>query len=156
MATSTIPAFLNGLYDRLSADATVGAVQVCDGLPWPKALEREAVLIVAARPGDPTGGGSGGQRSAAIGRLSREERYIVDVVVTVLKPIRETQKATRDRAFELAAAIENSIRTWATEATPFGGLVRLAQVTGTTLEQPAGKDDREALVSIQIACQQRI
>jgi hypothetical protein len=155
MATSTIPAFLNGLYDRLTADSVVGLVQVCDGLPWPKALEREAVLIVAARPGDPTGG-AGGQHAAAIGRQSREERYVVDVVVTVLKPVRETQKVARDRAFELVAAIENSIRTWGAEATPFGGLVRVAQVTGTTLEQPAGNDDREALVSIQIACQQRI
>jgi hypothetical protein len=113
-------------------------------------------LIVAARPGDPTGGGSGGQHSAAIGRLSREERYVVDVVVTVLKPIRETQKATRDARVRARRRDRELDPHLGDGEPPFGGLVRLAQVTATTLEQPAGKDDREALVAIEIACQQRI
>jgi hypothetical protein len=156
MATSTIPAFMDALYTRFAADATLSQAQVCDGLPWPQGLEREAVIIMSARPGDPTGEEAGGQRAAALGRQRREERYIVQVFVSVLKPARETQRATRDRAFELVAAIENSIKAWGGENPAYAGTVRIAQVTATTLEQPAAKDDREALITVDIACQQRL
>lgn len=153
MATSTIPAFIDALYARFQADVTINTAQVCDGLPWPKQLEPEAVLIMAARPGDPTGFGAGGQRAAALGAQHREERYVVDVVVSVLKPSRETQQSARARAFQLAAAIETSIKSW---GPAFGGIVRVAQITGITLDQPANQDAREARVVVEIACQQRI
>ena len=63
MATSTIPTFKAALVARLQADAGLTGVQVSYGLPYPSAIEREAVLVLGTRADDPTGG-SGGQRAA--------------------------------------------------------------------------------------------
>lgn len=151
MASSTIPAFKAALVARLEADAGLAGVQVCYGPPGQRALEREAVLVLGTRPDDPTGGG-GGQRTAAMGQHRREERYVVEVVVSVLRKARDDQQGTTERAFELAAAVEDSIRAWEDGSKP----VRWALVTGVSLREHANQDEREAEVSIDVACSARI
>lgn len=155
MATSTIPAFKAALVARLQADASLTGVQVSYGMPYPPPGERETVLVLGTRADDPTGG-SGGQRAAALGQLRREERYVLELVVSVLKPAQEDQQDVTERAFALAAAIEDSIRTWGTASPPFGGLIRWAQVTSVTHSEPANAQEREAAVGIDLACAARI
>lgn len=150
------PTFKAALLSRLQADAGLNGVQVTYGLPFPKALEREAIIVWGTRPEDPTGGRSGGQSSAALGAQKREERWVQEIVVTVVKPSRESQQTVTERAFAVAAEIEDSIRSWGSESPAFGGNVRWALVTDMRLEEPANQEEREGRVTIDVACAERI
>ena len=154
MASSTIPALKAALLARLQADAALAGVQVSWGIPFGE-LARECVILGDARAEDATGGRPGGQSTVAIGTRAREERYLLELLVRVLKGA--SQQEVTERAFALAAAVEDSLRAWAGEAPPFGGVVRWALVTGTPLEEfPAANGERMAIVTVEVAAAERI
>lgn len=171
MAVSTVPAFKAALLARLTADAALGAatppVQIAYGLPH-TGLERDAVMLASTRADDPTDASQypGGQTGRIGGGSSpeREERYVLEAVVTVTRAWREPQQTVTERAFAIAAAIETSLRSWQVAATPFDGIVRWAQVT--SLEHTEGSStatdgngvpiERGCRVFIDIACSARI
>lgn len=159
----------SALVARLQADATVadGNVLVSYGLPNAptRELPREWVYTGNTREDDPTRGGSpygAGQTSAALGNRKREERYVLEIVVSVVKGSLEVQQAVVERAFTIAAGIENSIRTWGdTSPNAFSGVVRWALVTGLYHKEGAemgdgGSGNRFCDVYIDVACSARI
>jgi hypothetical protein len=156
MATSTIPAFIDALLARLGADSSLAGVLVCDSVP--DAATREMLIVWGTRDDSPDQGSfPGGQSSAAIGQRSREERYVVELLVTVVRPRRESQTGIRNRGFEIAAAIESSLRSWGEVVPRFGGIVRFAGVTSVHYDPTLpGDNSRGANVWVEIACQQRI
>lgn len=171
MATSTIPAFKAAVVARLTADGALGAatppVHIAYGLPH-TGLERDAVLVGNTRGDDPTDASQypGGQ-TGRIGHGTtpeREERYVLECVVTVTRAFREPQQTVTERGFTIAAAIENSLRAWQVEATPYSGIVRWAQVTalyhvegtGTQTDGNGIPVERGSRVFIDIACSARI
>jgi hypothetical protein len=156
MATSTIPAFIDALLARLGADSSLAGVLVCDSVP--DAATREMLIVWGTRDDSPDQGSfPGGQSSAAIGQRSREERYVVELLVTVVRPRREGQTGTRARAFELAAVVENSLRSWGEVSPRFAGIVRFAGITSVHYDPTLpNSDTRGANVWVEIACQQRI
>jgi curli biogenesis system outer membrane secretion channel CsgG len=153
MATSTIPALKAALVARLQADGGLTGVQVSYGLPAAEEPAREAVVVGNTRPDDPAGG-RGGQTSAAMGLQRREERYVLQVDVRVVRP--ETQQTVTARAFAIAAEVEDSVRTWGAASPAFGGAVRWALVTALWHEEAAGASARETVVHIDVACSERI
>lgn len=165
MAVSTIPAAKAALVARLLADVNLGVagVAVTYGLPAAPArqISREWVFVGNSKPDDPTRGGSGyggGQTSAMIGTRSREERYVLELIISVLQGQLETQQACTSRAFQIAGYIEASVRTWAaTVPNAFDGVVRWAVVTAMHHSEGIVKSgDRVTDVFIDIAFAARI
>jgi hypothetical protein len=158
MATSTIPTFKAALLSRLQADAGMTGVTVTYGVPVGLTNVREWVMLGNTRPDDPTQGTfPGGQSTAAIGQKRREERYVLEVLVSVLRPVRESQQDVTERAFVIAGVIETSLRSWSTASPAFSGAgVRWALVTSVSHDENVGKQEREAAVRLDIACAERI
>lgn len=162
-STSTIPAFKAALLARLQADTALGAasppVQVVWGHPYPRQPESELVMIGRANSQSDEGAEyPAGQRAAGLGRLSREERYTVEVTVSVLRKARDTSyQVIETRAYQLAAAVESSLKAWAAQPTPFDGVVRWALVTACGDDVEAiSTEEREGRVSMRITCSQRL
>jgi hypothetical protein len=166
MATSTIPAFKAALFARLQADTGLGAasppVLVTYGLPkqGQRDLPREWVFVGNTRSEDPTNGESpyrGGQSTGAMGQLRREERYVLEVIVSVTGPGVDGQQPCTERAFVIAGLVETSLRTWQAQANAIDLVVRWALVTG--LEHKEGvteNGDHSCTATIDVACAARI
>lgn len=135
---SSIPVFKAALVSRLKADGRFSLVDVMYGLPAVNPGQ-DAVLIGNTRPDDPTRESvlPGGQSQWLGGGSTpcREERYVLEVLISVVRPWRSEQQATTERAFEIAAAIDDSLVAWQVQDTAFDGVVRWAQVTGVTHEE---------------------
>jgi hypothetical protein len=155
MASSTIPAFKAALLTRLQADADLAGLDITYGVPAPRGPEREWVWLGGARED---------QATAAMGQRRREETWVQDIVVSCLKPVREDQQTLTERAFEIAGVIEDSLRDWSQLTSPpvFGGVVREALVVRMDLDELLSIDregvpqEREARITISLACKQRI
>lgn len=148
MATSTVPALKAALLTRLQADAALAGVTVSWGLPFGN-LPRELVMLGNATVTAP----DSMPGHMAMGLGERQESYVLEVKVLVALPA--DQQAVTERAFELAAVVEASLRAWAPE---FGSVVSWALVTGSTLEEfvnPNGSE-READVTLAVACSAEI
>lgn len=151
---STIPTFKAALATHLAADGGLAGVQISYGLPFPSRPEREWVWLHDVD--------SWTQTAAAIGRQKREETYRLRVLVSVMYEVRTTQQVTTERAFALAAVIENSIRLWgqgANAADPFSYSatgVRYVEVTGDAFIETADEKDREARVTLGLTVHARI
>ncbi len=163
MASSTIPAFKAALLARLTVDVALGAasppVQVSWGHPYPKQPERDLVIIGRAESAADEGADfPGGQRSGALGRFSREERYVVTVAVSVLRQNRDAPYSDIEtRAYQIASAVEVSLRTWAAQTIPYDGIVRWAFVTSCGDDVEAiNTEEREARVLMRLSCSQRL
>lgn len=163
---STIPAFKAALYTRLRADTSLGAasppVLVTYGFPavGERTLPREWVFLGDTRDEDPTNGGSpyhGGQSTGAMGQLRREERYVVEVYVSVVGDPVAGQQPVTERAFAIGAAIETSLRTWQAQPTAIDGVVRWALVTGVYHhEGVTASADNSCTVFIDLAVSVRL
>jgi hypothetical protein len=148
MATSTIPALKSALVARLQADADLSSVTVTYGPPQPGEFgSSEFVWVGAAR---------GEQSTAAMGQKRREEVWIQDVVVSCVTALRNDQETLTERAFELAGVVEDSLRTWSTTQPFFGGVVRHALVVGMDLDEFVSTEEREARITMRVACAERI
>ena len=167
MSTSSIPTLKSALITRLNATTGIsGSVGVSYGYPFPLTdvfAKGENIYVGNTRPDDPTSGDSpyagGGQRSASLGALHREERYVLEVDVWVAQDGRESQQTITERGFTIVGLVETSIRTWtATTPAAYDGAVRWCLVTRVVHEEwisPNG-DTRGVTVHIDLACSARI
>ncbi len=158
MANTSIPLFKAALVTRLLADTALGAatpaVQVTYGIPFPADPQREWVMV-----GDIQG--SWHQNYASIGQLKRDEEYSLMLLVSVIDDIASSQQVITERAFTIAAAIENSIRSWGGPGVgdPWNKSttnVWVAEVTGSQFVEQANTKIREAAVTLQVTCKARI
>lgn len=166
MAVSTIPAFRTALLARLAAETwPTSTPQIARSHPYPAHTELELVYLLGTRNDDPIGTSyGGGQRPAQLGTQKNEERYVQVVMVSVAESAMADVATMEARAFELAGVIETSMRNWRTAATPYGGVVRWAIVSGVQLDGPhlvAGESKqspptREVVVTVDVACSARI
>lgn len=158
-AVSTIPAFKTALRERLAVDPALSGVHIARTSPYPEREGKELVIIGRA-VSQHDEGGSGGQRTAALGAGRREERYTVELTVSVIAPARTLGTVLEDRAYEIAGVIELSLRSWRTQApSPFGGVVRWALVTSCGDDDEGFLGDgktREYHLIMRISCAQRI
>jgi hypothetical protein len=155
MATSSIPTFKSALKTRLLADANFTAIQVSRGSPYPDRDREELVII----------GDANGENMEPVGfsTTAREEEYSIEMVVSVLKSPLEKFETLEDRAFVIAGYIENSINTWRSEASPFGGINGWALIGQMSSREVLGADSeakkivsREASVTFPIMVTARI
>ena len=149
MSTSSIPRFKAALLSRLRAVPALAGVQVSWGHPLPARLEGELVLIGdVTSDTDPVGIGTG----------AREERFRVEITVSVAGTSRTPHQTYEERAFVLAGLVEASITDWRTDANPFAGTVSWAipGVTATSEGVSASGDAREAKVTLGVVCVARI
>lgn len=144
MATSTIPAFKAALLLALTNRAGLTGVQVTYGAPLPQPT-REWIWL---------GDVDGQQDAAAFGHSRREEEFGMTVLIGVTRGGTD-QQATSERAFTIAAEIENELRTNA----DVSGTVRLAEIKGPIrLEELSATDgtSRGAHLTITIRASARI
>lgn len=146
---STIPTVKAAILTRLEADRSLAGVQISWGNPHPKKGRLELVII---------GNATHEQEPAGIGTISYEESYALDLIISVVGPIQESQQTLETRAFEIVGLVESSINSWRSEASPFGGIsgwiVPSAKSTSEVIT-PEG-DVREAAVIIKLAVTARI
>ncbi len=148
MSTSRVPALKSALVARLQADSDLSGIAVTYGPPTPgEWAEREFIWVGAARAA---------QETAALGQKRREETWIQDVVVSCVATMRNDQETLTDRAYELAGVVEDSLRAWSTTQPFFGGVVRWALVVGMDLDEYVNDQEREARVTMRVACAERI
>lgn len=149
MSTSSIPRFKAALLSRLQALPALAGVQVSWGHPTPARLEAELVMI---------GKATADHEPEGLGTDAREERYRLDITVSVAGPGRTSHRTLEERAFVLAGAVESSIVAWRTEANPFGGTVSWAVPDGLSTGEAVSEsgDSREASVLLTLACVARI
>lgn len=158
MPTSTVPALKAALLSRLQADAaigtngTLGSIQITWGDPVAPGPDRNWVAL---------GDVKDNQVAAALGAQKREETYTMDILISVLRPVRESQQSTTTFAYSIAAAIEASIRAWGIRGTadPFSTSttgVRTVQVEGLDLTEPLDDQAREARIVMRIGVTARI
>ncbi len=98
------------------------------------------------------------QAPASLGGGSQEEKYTLEVVVSISGSVRASQQALEERAFVLAGAIEASIRGWRAEPSPFGGIVSWALVARMVSSEglSSAGDTREASVEMTVDVVARI
>ena len=100
---SSIPAFKAALVNRLRADGRFSVVDVMYGLPA-VSPGQDAVLVGNTRPDDPTRESmfAGGQSQWLGGGSTpcREERYVLEVLISVARPWRSEQQATTSKSSE--------------------------------------------------------
>ncbi|MEW6583476.1 MAG: hypothetical protein AB1416_12030 [Actinomycetota bacterium] len=142
MATASISAFKAALLTRLQARPGLAGVQVTWGWP-PGDLEPEWIML---------GDVDGTQAAAALGAQRREEEYFLDVTISVVRDMADDPRETADRAFALAAEVEDELRGDAS----LGGVVREAQVIADGLVEPADGNQREARIPMRIRARKRI
>lgn len=136
--TSSIHLLKCAIVDRLTADPLVGnagaGAQVTFGLPSApfRQLGRDWVAVGNTHPENPTVGApdfGGGQTSANMApNQKREERYTMELMVSVLRGPLDDQRAVNGVAFGYSAAIETSFRTWQKQDNPIDLIVRWALV----------------------------
>jgi hypothetical protein len=149
---SQIPAVRKALRDRLLARAGLADL-VTIGIP----------RVIPAKDWVCIGDVEGSQRSATLGRgqagSRREERFRVLIVVNVTRSNIETPEDVTDRAYDLAAEIEDELR-----ESPSLGFdvvedrgVYWANVVKTDLREDAGTgDQRSSHVTVHVDCMARI
>ena len=129
MATSTIPAALDGILAGLRGAAALTGITIFDGQPT---TDDDPDFIAIGFGDDISPAVSGKQEPAALGNLRRSETYDINCEVSSWLGDSVT-KTVRDRAFTNLAAIENVIRNDGTLAAAvtfgdFGGNIQVLQV----------------------------
>lgn len=142
MATASIAALKAALITRLKARPGLAGVQVTWGIPS-QDLNDEWIMV---------GDVDGTQEAVHLGALRREEEYVLDIQVSVVRDMAADAQTTAERAFALAAEIEDELRT----DPSVGGAVREAQVIGDGLIEPADGSQREARIPLRIRARKRI
>ncbi|MBT9156744.1 MAG: hypothetical protein DDT37_01732 [Firmicutes bacterium] len=139
---STIPRFKAALLARLQTSPGLAGIQVSWGNPHPARLADELIVIDAA---------TARQTLGSMGTRPQDERYTLDIVVSVTGPARATQQSLEERAFALAAVIEKNVIDWRESGLPFGILwVQVEGLTSGEAFTPQG-DTREASVVLTVA-----
>lgn len=145
---SQIPEVRRALRDRLVARAGLASLVT---LGIPRNAPRDEWIAV--------GDVEGRQESASLGRLRREERFTVQVVVSVVRSGIELPEDVTDRAFDLVAEIEDELRDDPTAGVPIpaaGRGVYWCNVAKTDLSERFDGDQRSSHVTVHVECMTRI
>lgn len=138
---STAPAFKAALLTALGARAGLSGVTISYGAPL--AAPREFIALADI---------SGEQEFAALGALRKNETYTLEIYCSVLREGNQQQACT-ERCFELAAEIEDELRTNPT----MSGTVRVAQLRSPFSVEEFGSDQaRQSILSLGIEATERI
>lgn len=139
--TSRIAEAKGALVDLLRARPALDGVHVTWGI---EEIGDEAICILDIEPST--------QTAAAIGRTRREETFTIGVQVTCIAAFDSPQRALTSRSVDLAGEVERLL----VDDPTLGDVVRLAEVAGVALYEPADGAGREARVDMRITCRQRI
>jgi hypothetical protein len=139
---STAPAFKAAFVTALAARAGLAGVLVSYGAPLPNP-PREHVTL---------GDLSGSQEFAQLGAMKKYETFTLDVYVSVVREGNQ-QKECTERAFQIAAEIEDELRTNPT----MSGTVRVAEVASPfDLEEFASDTARQSVLSLGVQATEKI
>ncbi len=155
---SSAPRVKRALVQRLRDDPALSGVQVSHGHPYPEKPEGALIEVRRSRPADPVGVMPGGHTQAAHGsRGEREERYTIDVVVTVQATPRNRYPDMEEQAYAIASLVDANVRAWQ-QTTPaaFDGVARWVLVSSTEDDEALDNDAREASVLVTLAVAARI
>lgn len=147
MPTSTVPVVMDALFDALVARQSgtpggLNGVRVNYGpaLPDPG---RESVNIL---------GVEGEQTWAGLGRLAKDEQYVISVLVIVIREGQQS-KAAVERAYAITAQLEEVLR----DDPTLGDTCRVAALDSPfDLEVGASDTTRSALLTIGVRVEARI
>ena len=138
---STAPAFKAAMLTALQARSGLSGVTISYGVPLQGT--RESITLADI---------SGSQQFAALGALRKDETYVLDIYVSVLREGNQQQTCT-ERCFALAAEIEDELRTNVTMT----GTVRVAELLSPfQLEEFAGDQARQSILTLGIQATERI
>lgn len=98
--SSTIPAVKQALFDLLAARPGLAGVQVAWAQPSPDATQQDAIWFE---------GTTSNQKAEALGNLRRDETYVMELVVSVLRD-GDTARAAELRMWEICGEIEDTVR----------------------------------------------
>ena len=139
---STAPAFKAAFVTALAARSGLSGVLVSYGAPLPNP-PREHVTL---------GDLSGEQEFASLGAMRKYETFTLDVYVSVVREGSQQQACT-ERAFAIAAEIEDELRTNPT----MSGTVRVAEIaTPFDLEEFASDTARQSVLSLGVRATEKI
>lgn len=127
MATSSIPAAIDGLLALLRASSELRGVEIVDGEPTTN-TPKDFIAVGYAEDGGEVV--SGQQAAATIGHLRRSETFDITCFVSAWNGS-TSMKSVRDRAFALYAGVENAVRTGGT----LGGSVIFADIAQESFAQ---------------------
>ena len=138
---STAPAFKDALFDALAARNGLSGGTVSYGVPL--GAPREFIALTDI---------SGSQEFAALGHLAKNETYVLDVYVSVLREGNQQQQCT-ERCFAIAAEIEDYLRTNPT----VNNTVRVAELLSPFQLEEYGSDQaRQSILTLGIQATERI
>lgn len=143
--TSSIHAFKNALVDGLLARAGLAGVQVVSAPLTSKDAARESIQL---------GDVDGEQEWSALGKLAREERYTVDVMVWVIRPGGDegVVRDVRGRAFAIFAEVEDFLRA---DPTVFS-VARVSAIRRPEVTEGANPEGRVCRIDFQVAVEKRL
>lgn len=129
MATSTIPAAIDGLIDIIAKESTLSGIAIIDGQPT---VELPPDYIAIGFADDAGEAISGRQDPASLGNLRRSEIYTIACEISAWNGA-TVMKTVRDRAFYLMAGVEKAVRADGTLSgsvifADFGESIGVAQV----------------------------
>jgi hypothetical protein len=139
--TSRIAEAKGALVDLLRARPALAGVHVTWGI---EEIGDEAICVLDIDPS--------AQAAAAIGRTRREETFTINLEVTCIAAFEASQRTLTARAVALAGDVEQLL----VDNPTLGDVVRVAEVAGVALSEPADGAQREARVPMRITCRQRI
>ena len=106
MATSTIPAAIDGLIDRIAAESSLSGITIIDGQPTTELPPDYIAIGFADEAGEAI---VGRQDPASLGHLRRSEVYTIACEISAWTGS-TVMKTVRDRAFYILAGVENAVR----------------------------------------------
>jgi len=129
MATSSIPAAIDGVLALLAASTALTGVQIIDGQPT---IDVPLDFIAVGYAEEASDSITGKQDPQTLGNLRRSEVYSISCEISSWTGA-TTMKTVRDRAFLLMAGVESAIRADGTLNgsvifADFGGSIAVAQV----------------------------
>lgn len=142
MSTSTVPALKGAVLDLLAAAPALAGVQVEWTHPGPNALQAECVYF---------GDSIVDEQAVVNGNRRRDESYRLDVVVSV-EHYTTDARATEERAWQLAAAIEDVVRQ---NPRPLPEVLSV-MVGGKRQANYPDTDGRVSEVVVSLSCRARI
>lgn len=153
MATSRVPAVIDALVDFFEAAPALADVRVIDGPIVTSSPLKEAVYV--GYDGDPDGEGQAAESAqewAGIGQKARKETVTVTCAVVVWHGSTKI-RPVRVRAYEVLAAVEESLRT-----DPSLGLPppTVAAWASGSLTQTQSQNGCECRIPFQVAVNTRI
>ncbi len=143
--TSSVHAFKNALVDGLAGRPALAGVQVVSAPLTAKDAARESIQL---------GDVDGEQEWSALGKLAREERYTVDVMVWVVRPGSDEAvfRDVRGRAFALFAEVETFLRSDPT----VGNVARVSAIRRPEVTEGANPEGRVCRIDFQVAVEKRL